>query len=122
VQGVTVSPARYNNTQLFLGLLWKSDRPVADATQNTHNRKTFMLSAGFFFCFFLLVLCTSYVIVSSFVLIVLHFAFLSVLASHNTNIDAPGGIQARNPSKRANANRRLRPLDLTIGGIYLDIK
>ena len=51
VQGVTLSPARYNNTQLLVGLLWKSDRPVADATQNTHNRKTFMLSAGFF-CLF----------------------------------------------------------------------
>jgi hypothetical protein len=29
---------------------------------------------------------------------------------HNTNIHAPGGIRTRNPSKKAAADLRLRPL------------
>ena len=43
--------------------------------------------------------------------IVLHSALLSLRINHNTNINAPGGIRTRNPSKRSAADPRLRPID-----------
>ena len=61
---------------------------------------------GFFLYF--LVLCTSSVLVSL-SLIVLHFAFLSLLILHNTSIHVSGGIRTSNPSKRSAADPRLRP-------------
>jgi hypothetical protein len=41
---------------------------------------------------------------------VLHFAFVSLLTTHNTNIHASGGVRNRNPSERSAADPRLRPL------------
>ena len=38
------------------------------------------------------------------------FCISFLLRTHNTNIHAPGGNRARNPSKRAASNPRLRPL------------
>jgi hypothetical protein len=35
--------------------------------------------------------------------------------THNTNIHVPGGVRARNPSKRSAADPRLRPLASGIG-------
>jgi hypothetical protein len=52
---------------------------------------------GFFFVF----PCTLYFIPACCVLTVVHFAFLSLLPTHNTNIHVPGGIRTRNPSKRS---------------------
>jgi hypothetical protein len=46
----------------------------------------------------------------SFVLTALHFSFLSVFTTENTNIDAPGGIRKCNPNKRLAADLRFRPL------------
>ena len=43
-------------------------------------------------------------------LIVLAVPFHPYCATHNTNIHAPGGIRTRNPSRRAAADPRLRPL------------
>ena len=55
--------------------------------------------------------CTLYFIRTCFfVLIVLHLAYSSLLTTQNTNIHAPGGIRTRNPSRRAAADPRLRPL------------
>ena len=45
-----------------------------------------------------------------FVVISLHFAFLSLLTTNNTDIHALGGIRTRNPSKRSPADPHLRPL------------
>ena len=63
-------------------------RDVYLTIHNTHKRKTSMPPAGF--SLFSCILFPSSLLVS--VLIVLHFAFLSALTTHNTNIHFPGGI------------------------------
>jgi hypothetical protein len=55
------------------------------------------------FFFFVFSFTQHFIRASFFVLFVLHFAFLSLLAAHNTNIHDSGGIQNRNPSKRSAA-------------------
>jgi hypothetical protein len=61
--------------------------------------------------FFFALPCTLYFIRTCyFVVIVLHFALLSVLTTHNTYIHNPGGIRTRNPSERSAAYPRLKPL------------
>jgi hypothetical protein len=58
---------------------------------------------------FFLFSCTLYFICSCFfVLNILHFAFLSLLTTHNTNIHAPGRIQTCNPSKRSATDPHFR--------------
>ena len=59
--------------------------------------------------FFFVFSCTLYFIRACvFILIVLHFAFLS--NTRNTNIHALGWVRSRNPSKRSTVDSRLRPL------------
>ena len=97
-------------TPQSVGLFWTSDRPVAEtcASQYITITKDIHPPGGIFFFVFS---CTPYFIRTSFrVLIVLHFAFLSLLPTHNTNIRVPGGIRTLNPSKRRAADPRLRPL------------
>ena len=70
----------------------------------THNTNIHV-PGGIFFCS-LAVLC-----LYCFVLIVLHFDFCPYCTTHqNTNTHARGGIQTRNPRKRAIADPRLTPL------------
>jgi hypothetical protein len=62
------------------------------------------------FFLYSLVLCLYFIRTCFCVFIVLHFAFLSLLSTHNTNIHALGRIWTRNPSKRLTADPLLRPL------------
>ena len=71
---------------MSLGQVW------TDAENLAHTGNAFLYS---------LVLCISSILVS-FVLIVLHLAYSSLL-THDINIHASGGIQTRNPSKRSAA-------------------
>ena len=73
-------------------------------TYNTHKRQDIHAPDGISLCltlYFIVLLCP-------------HcpgFAFCPLLYNiHNTNIHTPGGIQTHNPSKRAAADPRLRPL------------
>ena len=61
--------------------------------------------AGIFFCILL------YFVLHPFLFLCLDYracCLMSLLATHNTNIRAPGGIRTRNPSKRSAADPRLR--------------
>ena len=95
-----------SDTPQSVRLLWTRDRLVADlylATLNTHDRHP-CPQAGFFS-----VLSVFYPYF--FVLIVLASAFHRYCKNkHNKLPCPPGGIRTRNPSKRAAADIRLRPL------------
>jgi hypothetical protein len=56
------------------------------------------------------VLCFYFIRTCFVVLIVLYFAFLTLLTPHNTIIHAPGGILTPKPNKRSAGDPRLRPL------------
>ena len=69
------------------------------------SAQTSVSPAGFFKFSF-----TLYFIRTCFILIILHFAFLSLLTTYNTNIHALSEIRTRNSSKRSAAEPRLRQL------------
>ena len=73
-----------------------------------HTTLTSIPLAGFFL--YSLVLSLYFIRTCFLDLILLHFAFCLYLTTHNTNIQTPGGIRTRNPSKRLVADPRLRKL------------
>ena len=78
---------------------------------------------GFFFFLHSRVLRLYFVRTCVFVLTVLHFAFLSLLTKHNTNIHASGGFRTRNPSRRPTPQTARPPgsdfLSLSVFALYL---
>ena len=81
-------------------------------TQHKHPclRRDFfcLFSALYLYCFVLTALALPFV--------------LLVQNTHNTNIQAPGGIRTCNPSKRSAADPRLRPLDKVRQCLTLEIR
>jgi hypothetical protein len=62
-------------------------------------------SRGILLLLYSLLLCLYFIRTCVFVLTVLYSAFLSLLTTHNTNDNAPGGILTRNPSKLSALDR-----------------